>query len=229
MLCLSVAALLRPAPSSAAGSYYAIGGSEWDTEGQSFSYIGGGATRPLDESWSVVGKVFAGYLDYKFESNGQTLDAEVPILTPAAGLQFHRGPYTLGGSLGLDLRKAKKEQPGGGSQTSSDAGLSVQGEAYVDLSERKSLEAIVSYSTIENFFWARGRVKKPVYEFGGGVIKAGVEAVGMGNEDFSAFQAGVLAEILKASGFSVLVKTGYKHSSALNAAGYGGIELYYGF
>lgn len=138
---------------------------------------------------------------------------------------------TLAGSIGVDFRESEKELASGGSETKKEAGVALQGEAYMQLEDKKSLEFIASYSSIDSFFWARGRVKKGVYVIGENTdLKIGAEAAGMGNSDFSAYQAGALAEFYNIPlNFSVLFKGGYKNTSASGGMAYGGVELYHGF
>jgi hypothetical protein len=170
-------------------------------------------------------------LKYKFDSDGTTLAAKMPIVTPSVGLKYDGEGYTIGGSVGVDFRRPEKEQVGGGTETSSETGVSLQVEAYRWFREKKSIGVIVSFSTIDEFFWARARGKKGVYKTGGGKdLFAGVELIAMGNSDFSATQAGGFIEAVSPSGdFSVLLKAGFKNSSVFNTGGYGGIEFYKSF
>lgn len=222
---------MSPLRAGAANSYGLIGGSEIDSEGQSFSYLGAGAERTLDSRYSLTGKVFTGYLKYKFDSNGKTLKAEVPIVTPSIGLKYQKEGLAVAGSLGVDFRKSGKETVTGGTETNSRTGAAVQAEAYMWWPEKYSAELIANYSTIDSFFWMRGRVKKGVYAVGKDTdLKIGGEVAGMGNSDFSAGQAGALMEFFNnTANLSALFKAGYKNSSASNGALYGGFEVFYGF
>ncbi len=226
-----LAACMASHPAAAADSYSLIGGSEADSEGQSFSYIGAGVFRPLSTEYSIGGKVFAGYLKYRFDSNGRTLDAESPMVTPSVGLQYHGDGFSLAGSVGADFRRTSRETASGATETSSETGAAVQAEAYTWWADRYSAELIASYSTIDSFFWMRGRVKKGVYTVGSSTdLKVGAEAAGMGNSDFSATQAGAVLEFSNAPlNLSVLFKAGVRNSSASSGAAYGGIEAFYGF
>jgi hypothetical protein len=214
-------------------SYYAIGGAEWDGQSGSFVYLGAGAERPLsgDERYSLNSKLFYGELEYKFDSLGKELTAEVEILTVLGGISFKKDRYVLGAGAGVDLRKTERELGAGGTETDNETGLSVQVEASLWGDGKLALSSIASYSTIDDFFWARGRAKKGVYEMDGETdLNLGVELIGMGNSDFSSVQAGVIAELYNnPSKLSVLVKGGIKKSSDLSSTGYAGIELYKGF
>ncbi len=231
-----------PAPALAASgeaapespySYYAIGGAEWDGRSGSFSYMGAGIERPLsgDERYSLNTKLFYGNLKYKFDSLGTELTAKVPILTMLAGISFKKDRYVLGAGAGIDIRKTERELVAGGTETDNETGLSLQLEANFWGDDKLTLSSIANYSSIDNFFWARARAKKGVYETPGKTdINLGIEFVGMGNSDFSSVQAGVFAELYKnPSKLSVLVKGGIKKSSDLSDTGYTGIELYKGF
>ncbi len=212
-------------------SYYAIGGAEWDGHSGSFVYMGTGIQRAVSERYSLTGKVFYGNLHYRFDSAGETLGAKVPIFNAQAGLSFKGDWYVLGGSAGVDLRKTKKELAAGGTQTDNEAGAAIQAETFMWGPGKKSLGIILSYSTIDDFFWGRARAKKGVYEPAQGlVLNLGGELVGMGNSDFSSVQAGVIVELYKNAGdLSFLVKGGIKDSSGYGSTGYGGLEIYKGF
>ncbi len=214
-------------------SYYAISGAEWDGKSGSFVYLGGGVERPIssDERYSLTTKLFYGNLKYKFDSFGTELMAKVPILTMMGGVSFKGKNYVLGAGAGIDIRKTERELVGGGTETDNKTGASVQIEALTWNDSKRVLSAIASYSTIDDFFWARGRAKKGVYEMDGGTeLNLGIELLGMGNSDFSSMQAGLIAELYEdPSKLSVLIKGGIKKSSDLSSTGYAGIELYKGF
>lgn len=214
-------------------SYYAISGAEWDGHSGSFVYLGTGVERPLsgDERYSLNSKLFYGELEYKFDSLGIELKAKVPILTVLAGISFKGDRYVLGAGAGVDLRKTERELAAGGTETDNETGVSLQVEANLWGDGKRTLSGIASYSSIDDFFWARARAKKGVYEAPGETdLNLGIELIGMGNSDFSSVQAGVIAELYKnPSKLSVLVKGGIKKSSDLSGTGYAGIELYKGF
>lgn len=206
-------------------------GSELDAKGQSFSYLGVSAAAPIDQSFSLIGRVFTAYLRYKFESANMELTADVPMVIPAVGIRYKKDSLSLTGAAGLDLRRVEKERVDGGKDRESKTGLSLQGEFDIWGDDMKNLNLLASYSTIDDFYWLRGRTKKKVYEFGKGMpFLFGVEAAGMGNSDFSASQIGVVGEVLNtATSLSILVKGGYKETTSFGGSGYTGIELYYRF
>ena len=214
-------------------SYYAIGGAEWDSRSGSFTYLGAIAQRPLasDKRYSLNTKLFYGNLKYNFEVAGTELTAKAPILNLMGGVGFAKDNYVLGAAMGIDIRETERELVGGGTETDNKTGATLQIEANLWAENQLSLSGIASYSSIDDFFWTRGRVKKGVALRPGGVeYSLGVELVGMGNSDFSSGQAGLIAELYKnPSKLSVLVKGGVKKTSSLSAMGYGGIELYKGF
>lgn len=175
----------------------------------------------------MTGRLFAGHLEYNFESEGQTLSAQTPIVTVSAGLSHGRQWYTLAGSVGPDFRRLRKDTATGGRETDSRTGAFMQAEAYL-WGQGRSAELIANYSTIESFVWSRARIKSSVYSGAGKDLKIGAEASAMGNRDFSATGLGLLAQIDLYTDFSVLLKGGYRISTAKDG-GYGGVELYYGF
>ena len=236
---LTLATIAAPASASeradrqTAYSYYAISGGEWDGRDGSFVYLGTRVDRPLsgDERYSLNSKVFYGNLKYKFDSFGTELTAKVPILNISGGISFKGDRYVLGAGAGIDIRKTERELIGGGTETDNETGVSLQLEASFWGNDKLTLSSIVSYSSIDDFFWARGRAKKGVYEVAGGTdLTLGIELIGMGNSDFSSMQAGLIAELYKnPSKLSVLVKGGIKKPSDLSSTGYAGIEFYKGF
>lgn len=223
--------VLSVPPDSHAENAFSFGGSELDTQGQSFSYLGAGASKPISGDYSIAGKVFLSYLTYQFDSGGKTLRVESPSFTPSIGLVFQKDWYLIGGSLGYEFRKVERELAAGGKEEVSDSGPSLQAEAYLHGKGKKTLELIGNYSTIDDFFWARGRLKKGLYALSNGTdLNLGVELADMGNNDFSATQAGVLAEAFKpGANVALVIKAGLKNTSASGTCVYSGIEIFYGF
>lgn len=223
--------LLSIPPDSHAENAFSFGGAEFDTQGQSFSYLGAGASKSISGDYSIAGKVFLSYLTYPFDSSGKTLRAESPSFTPSLGLVFQKDWYLIGTSLGYEFRKVERELSAGGNEEASDSGPSLQAEAYLHGKGKKTLELIGSYSTIDDFFWARGRLKKGSYALSNGTdLNIGVELARMGNNDFSATQAGILAEAFKSgANIALLIKAGLKNTSASGTSTYSGFEVFYGF
>lgn len=208
-----------------------IAGGEWDADGQSFSYLGAGVDRDMSGPVSMTFRVFGGYLAYNFDSEGKMLDARVRMATPSLGIKLKKENYTLICSAGLDFRDTEKDTRSGGIEKDSRTGASVQAEAYVWDDARRSAGVIANFSTIDDFFWIRGRAKKAVYTFTNNRdLNIGAELIGMGNGDFSALQAGMVVELFSYDdNFSLLLKGGIKKASGLDRTGYGGIEIYYAF
>lgn len=232
MLVVSFAFLaLSNSPDSSAETTFGLGGAELDTQGQSFSYLGAGTSKPISSNYSITGKVFGSYLTYHYDSNGKTLMTGSLSFTPSIGLAFQKDWYLLGGSIGYEFREVERELAAGGSEEISDSGPSLQAEAYLYGQGKKTIELIGSYATIDDFFWMRGRFKKGIHAFGNGAdLNIGVELTALGNNDFSATQAGILAEALKpGANIALLIKAGLKNTSALGISAYNGFEVFYGF
>lgn len=228
---LALAPPLFTPGAAAQDTYDGIAGTEWDSHSGSFSYAGAGIAHPLDKELSLTGRVFGAHLKYKFESGGKTLTAKTPIFNPSIGLKLQKDRYVVAGSVGLDLRDTKRDLAAGGTETSSEQGLSLQAEAYLFGPEKTSLALLGSFSTVDDFIWARVRGKKGVYTLGSNTeLYLGGEVVEMGNSDFSATELGAIAELYNSpSNISVRFKGGYKTSSAFSSGSYIGLEAYWGF
>lgn len=219
-----------PGQPSRAAETEVLAGIDANTEGEGFGYIGTGLLLPVTGQWIVLTRVMGGYLRYKFESEGSLLTADSPSVTPSVGLRHHLNGRTATLLIGADLRQVDREgAPGKPGTTDRDAGIFLQGEG--DMWVRSANMAVIaSYSSIDDFFWSRGRVKHPVAHlalFGENILSLGGEAVGMGNADFNAVQLGGIVEFHhSASHLSLTLKGGYRHASSLDDSGYGGIELY---
>lgn len=206
-----------------------MAGSEVDSKDQGFSYLGMVIGKPVNTEYAVIGRIFSGYLKYNFESAGKTLSAEVPILTPSIGIRTKRNDITLTGYAGLDMRRTNRETISGGEEHTDATGISIQGEMDMWGQGLRNLNIIANYSSIDSFFWGRVRAKKGVSEIGShSNLLLGAEFVGMGNDDFTAAQAGFLLELSSSSpNLSLLLKGGYKYTSTYNDSIYGGLEFYY--
>jgi len=206
-----------------------MAGSEVDSKDQGFSYLGIVIAKPVSEGYSIIGRLFSGYLKYNFESAGKTLSAEVPMLTPSIGIRSKIDDITLTGYMGLDMRRTDRETVSGGKEHTDATGISIQGEVDMWGQGLKNLNVIANYSSIDSFFWGRIRAKKGIAEIGShSNLLVGAELVGMGNNDFTAAQTGLLLELSRSSpNLSLLLKGGYKYTSTYNDSIYGGLEFYY--
>lgn len=206
-------------------------GSEWDNEAQSYQYLGVSTERALrgSDDLSLVPRVFTGRIKYGFKDSGRVLGAESYFLTPSIGLRLNRPRYAVTGYLGLDFRKTERDERfGDGTDKDNDSGLSLQGELYMWDEEQGSLSLIANFSTVDDFFWSRVRVKRGIYNIGKGAhIVAGLEAAAMDNDDFDGLSIGPVVEFLDTSkNLSILLKVGIKDNSAFEGGYYSGVEFY---
>ncbi len=206
-----------------------ITGIEVDSRDQGFGYLGLLWDKGVSEGRWVVGKVFTGHLRYTFRSNGKELDAKSTMVIPSIGLRGKRGETAFTLSAGADIRRTEKEKVGGGKERDDEVGLSLQGEVDSWWEGLRNMSIILSYSTIDNFFWGRLRLKGAVISRDPHHLLIGVEFVAMGNEDFNAFQVGGIVELMKIASGSILLKAGYKDTSETPAGGYTGLEIYIPF
>jgi len=227
-----VSLFLLPAVSGAQSFSFLMGG-EADTKSQSYLYTGIVIEVPATQNISYMGRVWFDHLTYKFEKDKDTIKAKAPAFQPALGLKFFGSGWSSTFWAGWEHRNTtiKPFREDVDVRGVSDS-LVVQVELDRWTASKTNLGLIASYSTANKYIWARGRVKQELssYPFGRDMpLRIGIDIVGLGNKDYSAFQIGPLFEIFNiARNASVLIKGGYKNSS-VDESFYGGIELYFGF
>ena len=188
---------------------------EVDDEGQSFIYLGAAT------EGTIFFNVFAGYLQYEFEDDDILRDATIKSITPALGIK-KEGPLTLTLAAGPILREKEEEQDDGDDRTTEVGGFVQFGSYY--WGNKGTFEGLVSYTTLDDFFWGRIRGKRKTV----GRLYAGAEFFLMGNSDFDSWGLGPLLEF-RGDKASILLKGGYKHTSTFNDGMYTGIELFTSF
>lgn len=204
-------------------------GYQIDNHGQYFGFLG--IRAPLvkgSPDLEPFVQLFAASLGYKFKSNGQILDAQQHWVVPSLGLRQRLGPWSLSGFVGAQLRHQEQDQPSGSTVKDDKIGVYFQGEAFY-WHEKRNVQAILSYSDLDKFYWARVRGKHLVYRPTGCCpLYAGAEVAGMGNRDFYAVQTGPVFEV--ALGIVMWsIRGGYQYTATFQNGMYGGTEIYLPF
>lgn len=218
---------------SRAASLSLLLGGEADTEGQSYVYTGVIGESPLQENLSLMYKLWLDHLTYEFEKDNDTIKAKAPAFQPALGLKLLGQGSSTTLWVGWEHRntsiKPVRENVEVRGVTDS---LVLQFEFDKWTEKSTNFNIIASYSTENSYVWTRGRIKQELssYPLGRDLpLRIGLEAVGQGNKDYSAFQVGPIIEIYSPKkNASFLIRGGYKNSS-VNSSAYGGIELFFGF
>lgn len=201
-----------------------LSGSEADTKGQSYSYVGLMAEKSVNSKTSLLAKFWGDYLVYKFEQNGTNVRAEAPAFQLSGGVKrrYNAWSFTLWAGWERRDTDVSPDVPGVEVKGTKDS-LLAQIEAYGNLGKGYGADFIASYSSSTSYLWSRARLKKELNRS----LNVGGEVVGQGNKDYSAVQSGLIVE-LKFYGLSLGFRGGYKNSSKGDSA-YTGVELYWGF
>lgn len=207
-------------------------GFQMDDDAQYFTYLG----LQQDLPWDFSGlrgyvQLFASGQAYEYESSNRDIDAEVQSLTPSLGIakSLGRGNWTLSTLAGPQLRWKKEDGFPNDSGRDLDVGVFVQAESMY-WQETGSFHAIVSYASLDDFFFGRlrGKLRSFSPQTGCCPVFLGFDLVGMGNDDFSALQIGPLVEVPLGRVF-LLTRGGYQYDSNSGSGGYGGLEIYLPF
>jgi hypothetical protein len=195
-----------------------LSGYETDSENQSYGYVGLMAFRS-----PFVLRLWADEVRYSFRIGPERIRARAPGISVGTGLGFSGGSgflNILGGWEVRDVRVSPRREEVRvkgrleGFFASLDAGL---------ITDRNRLYFTASYSFATTYLWGRLRVLRNLREG----LSVGGELVAHGNEDYKAFQTGVVTEV--GIGFLLLTfKLGYKRDSVGDKA-YGGLETYLEF
>jgi hypothetical protein len=222
--------LLLHSPNASAGDLFT--GFQMDGRAQYFAYLGVRQDFPW-ESFGLKGyaQLFAAGQGYEYQSDDRDIDADVQFLIPSLGasMSLGDGAWSVATHVGPKLRWKNEVGFENATGRDFDVGVFVQAESMY-WQETHSLHGIVSYGSLDNFFFGRIRGKLRAYspETGCCSIFAGMEVAGMGNDDYRAVQAGPVLEVPIAS-FFLLVRGGYQHDDSFGSGGYGGLEVYTAF
>jgi hypothetical protein len=230
ILCIFSLDLIGYTNQARAADWDSFGGAEFTNRGEDTQYLGLGITQPVEENWWLLGRVMGLHVDYKFEVNDDTLEGELTSVTPYLGIRraIKGGGISLLG--GPDIEWVTQETQDGPDDSDHKLGVAVQGEFDTWWDKEKNVSAIASYKSTDNFFWGRLRGKRGTGPVGEGTIFLGMEAIGMGNEDFASYGVGGFVEFANIiPRLSFGLKIGFKHSSSFADSVYEGMEVYYNF
>jgi hypothetical protein len=203
-----------------------------DGEAQYFAYLGlreGLPWKPLDLEFFA--QLFGSAQSYEYESDNRDIDADVQSLIPSLGITIPlgNGGWSISTLAGPEFRWKKEEGFEDDSGRDFEVGAFVQAETMY-WQETHSLHAMVSYASLDDFFFGRIRGKLLTYSPEAGCCKVflGLDVAGMGNDDTSAVRTGPLIEV-PVGAFFLLARGGYQYDSNFGSGGYGGFEIYTSF
>lgn len=208
---LFAAVTLAPLHAAFAGAYFGA-----ETGGADQSLVFAGA-----QTESVLfAAVFVGQLRYAYQDAGKDIDVKSSMVTPTVGYRWS-GPVAVSLSIGATWEQKQKRGATTDDSTST-GGFAQLGAVYWRAD--KNAEFLLSYSAKTEFVWSRVRAKHKIT----GPWSMGGEVFRMGNPDFDASGAGILAE-RKWPGFSSTLKAGVNSTSSNDHGVYGGVEFYVPF
>jgi len=225
----AVFALIIALPCASAHAGDLFSGFQMDHEEQYFAYFGVKQALP----WEPLGiatyaQLFGAGQNYQYESGNRDIDADVQTLTPSLGVTrlLDGGPWNVSALAGPELKWKQEDGFRNDSGRDFDVGAFVQLETMY-WQETHNLQAMVSYASLDDFFFGRVRGKFRIHapETRCCTVFVGLDVAGMGNDDFSAVLTGPLVEV-PVGRFSLLARAGYQHDSGFGSGGYGGFEIY---
>ena len=219
--------VLLPCSIASAGDLFT--GVRLDNDEEYFAYLGLKEElpwKPLDLGTYV--QLFASGQTYTYEAGSLDIDARVQTLTPSLGVNrlMGGGPWKVSALAGLEMKWTKEDGAPVDRGRHFNTGVFVQTEAMY-WQEPHSLHAMVSYASLDSFFFGRirGKLRTHSPETGCCSVSIGLDLVGMGNNDFEAVQVGPLVEV-PVGRFWLLARAGFQQGSSNGSGGYGGLEIY---
>jgi len=232
--------ILSPELSVGAEKLPAVWGSEMyagiqmDSSRNSYSFIGLGVDRIINEQWSFAAKIFPYYMTYEYKSGDNMIKATVPGGKITLGANYYRDNTLIAPSVGFEFKDTHLKPSDPESDTEGQRAGAVF-EVYFNrpLSEAVTSELLGSYHTLGDGFWGRARVKNKIKFLSGGNrhnVSIGIEGIGYAGNDYSGYQIGGLLELQKlVEQYSILLASGYRHSQNSTDSIYIGIESYLRF
>jgi hypothetical protein len=209
---------IAAAPGAWAAPIEAIAGWEGDSFRQGYGFLTAGVLLGEGGPLVVPIRVSGSYLEYDYEEDGVEISLRSPGTSMVAGLRSVSPRATLTALVGGEVRWERRERPGSGpSETVARGGLIAQGEADLTLGRRLRPFLLASYSGSARYLYGRALVRwqcsnldwsQPATWF------VGLEAVGQGNADTDAVQAGAAVECaIEPARLSLGLHAGYKNAA----------------
>jgi hypothetical protein len=197
-----------------------LGGWEGDGLRQGYGYVAAGQRWPAQTPIAVIGRVQASYLYYRFPESAGITNVRSPGVTVALGPSMSGAAGSTSLLLGLDLRREERDHAFGTSREN-EAAPEIQWEASPTLGPRMRSFALAQYSFANDYAYGRASLGRQISNFawtGPVTTVLGLEAVGQGNRDSNAWQAGAYGECsLTRLKMSISVHAGYKDSGSAGA------------
>ncbi len=222
------------APARAA-EFETFGGWEGDGLGVRFAFIAGGIVWPRGPGVSLLGRLSASDLRYRYDVPG----GETEVRSPGGEFLVGAG-WTLREIrtlllAGAEARRTESTEQVGSTRTVTtgrETGVVLQGMIDRALGRAWDLSLLANYAGANGYTYARAAVKRPGGRIMSAPFSAGFEAVGQGNRDVVSAQAGLAAELRPPRRpISVQGRLGYQASrfpAGGSASGaYTGIGFYY--
>jgi hypothetical protein len=219
LLCLLLATGLQ----SRADGRLVLAGAEYGGD-NGYYYAGVLAPFPgsnLGNGW--VQRYWVDWLRYEYDDGNRTITAKAPGAAVALGYARSAVPGSFSVCAGpvyrhTDLSPDDRNSDLRGAQWGMN--LSLQGDRHLD--EHWRANGIASYTTGTASYWTRGRLTRMVDSR----HELGVEAIFHGNDDYTAWQTGlVVLGFQPAPRTSLGFKAGARKTSGEDLSGYIGIEL----
>jgi hypothetical protein len=197
-----------------------VGGFEFDTHGTTYSHFGPGWTRPLNDNLAFQLRLGPSYLTYEFDSPEGRTRVRRPGFAITPGVKFGTTNWFSVGAGPTFQRKHETLATFDGTEFEDkdwETGLNVNGQAYLNPTDRLNVHGSASYSTNDEYLWSRLGVKRQLSNFSWGdrfTHYLGGEVMAQGNDDIRQLQVGALFELLHApSSMSIMLRGGVKRSS----------------
>jgi len=202
---------------AAALDWETLAGFSTDFGNSGYAYVGVGIIEPVSDRIALRARLIFSYLTYEFQQAGTTVDAEAWAVTPLVGFRYQLRPDMSVSLFGGGQIK-RTDFEGGEPSSRNDDGGAAQFEYHYQVSPLADILVLYQYASGDDSNWGRVAFKHEVLSFGSQgefALGLGVEAIGMGNEDFMAFQGGPLLEIRhRPTNGSFLIGVGPKYYTA---------------
>jgi hypothetical protein len=201
---------------AAALEWEALGGASTDFGSSGYAYAGVGIIEPVSERIALRARLMFSYLTYEFLQAGATVDADAWAITPLVGFRYQLTPdmsVSLFGGGQIKRTDFDNQEP-----TRNDDGGAAQFEYHYQVTPLADILVLYQYGSGDDSNWGRVAYKREVLKFGSQeefALGLGAEGIGMGNDDFMAFQGGPLFEIRhRPTNGSFLIGVGPQYYSA---------------